>query len=95
MKPECVRQKREGEKFRDDKFIKMYLKIKTYPDSKKPRIIKKAEDSFDVYVKEKAERGLANKAVAAALAAYFKVPTGKVRLIKGARSKNKIFEIDL
>ncbi len=71
----------------------MYLKVKTHPGSKKPTIIKKDEDSFEVYVKEKAERGLANRAVVAALAVYFKVPAGKVRLIKGAKSRNKIFEI--
>ena len=71
----------------------MHLKIKTHPGSKKLKLIKKAEDSFEVYVKEKAERGLANRAVTAALAAYFKVPASKVRLVKGARSKNKIFEI--
>ncbi|MBI3273900.1 MAG: DUF167 domain-containing protein [Candidatus Colwellbacteria bacterium] len=71
----------------------MHLKIKTQPGSKKQKIVKKAEDSFEIYVKEKAERGLANRAVASALATYFKVPVGKVRLVKGAKSKNKIFEI--
>lgn len=73
----------------------MLIKIKTYPGSKKPKIIKKSEDGFDVYVKEKAERGLANRAVIAALTKHFKVPAGKVRLIKGAKSRNKIFEVDL
>lgn len=73
----------------------MYLKIRAYPGSKEEKIIKKAEDSFEVYVKEKPERGLANKAVIKALSSYFKVPAGKVRLIKGARSKNKLFEVGL
>jgi len=72
-----------------------HLKIKTFPDSKKPRIIKKSEDSFEVYVREKAERGLANRAATVALAAYLKVPARKLRLVKGAKSRNKIFKIDL
>lgn len=73
----------------------MYLKIKTHPNSKKEKIIQKAEDSFEVYVKEKAERGLANKAVIKVLSSYFKVPAGKFKLIKGAKSRNKIFEVGL
>lgn len=73
----------------------MYFKTKIYINSKKPKIIKKSEDSFEIYIKEKAERGLANRAVTAALAVHFKVSVGKVRLVKGARSRNKIFEVDL
>ena len=73
----------------------MHLKIKTHPGSKKPKIIKKAEDSFEIYVKQKAERGLANKAVVKTLSLYLKVPAGKLRLVKGAKSRNKIFEIGL
>jgi len=72
----------------------MYLRVKTYPNSKKEKIIKKPEDSFEVYVSEKAERGLANKAVISALAVYFKVPAGKVRLVKGSKSRNKTFKIN-
>jgi len=73
----------------------MHLKIKTHPGSKKLKLIKKAEDSFEVYVKEKAERGLANKAIRSALSLYFKIPLVKVRLIRGAKTTNKIFQIDL
>ena len=73
----------------------MHLKVKTHPGSKKPKIIKKAEDSFEIYVKQKAERGLANKAVVKTLSLYLKVPAGKLRLVKGAKSRNKIFEIGL
>lgn len=73
----------------------MYLKIKTHPNSKKEKIIKKSENSFEVYIKERAERGLANKAVIKTLSSYLKVPAGKLKLVKGAKSKNKIFEVGL
>lgn len=70
----------------------MFIKIKTHPQSKEEKILKKSEDSFEVYVKEKAERGLANKAVIKVLAAYFKMPASKIRLIQGAKSRSKIYE---
>ena len=71
----------------------MLIKVKVFAGSKKIGIIKKSESSFDVKVKEKAERGLANKAVVSALATYFKIPTSKIRLARGAKQRNKIFEI--
>ncbi len=71
----------------------MHLKIKVHPGSKEEKVIKKAEDSFEIYVREKPERGLANKAFIEALSLYLKVPPRKIRLIKEARSKNKIFEV--
>lgn len=73
----------------------MYFKVKAHPGSKKDKIIKKAEDSFEVYVRAKPERGLANKAVIKTLSTRLRIPLGRIRLVKGARSKNKIFEISL
>lgn len=69
----------------------MLIKVKVFAGSKKVAVIKKADDSFEVRVREKAERGMANRAVAAALASYLKLPYSQVRLIRGARQKNKIF----
>ena len=71
----------------------MLIKVKVSTGSKKAEIIKKSENGFDIKVKEKAERGLANQAIATALAAYFKIPASKIRLIRGAKQRNKIFEI--
>jgi len=71
----------------------MLIKVKVFPNSKKEEVIKKSEDSFEVKVREKPERGLANKAVIDALSLYFKIPSLRVRLIKGFRQRNKIFEI--
>lgn len=71
----------------------MLIRVKVFPESKREEIIKKAEDRFEVKVKEKAEMGMANRAVVAALAQYFKIPAAKIRLIKGARERSKIFEI--
>jgi uncharacterized protein len=71
----------------------MLIKVKVFPEEKEEQIVKKSEDSFDVKVKEKPKMGKANEAVTSLLAYYFEIPRGKVRLIKGARERNKIFEI--
>jgi len=69
------------------------IKVKVFPNSKEEEIIKKSEDSFEVKVRERPVKGLANKAVIGALSFYFKVPASQVRLVKGFRERNKIFEI--
>jgi uncharacterized protein (TIGR00251 family) len=71
----------------------MLIKVKVFPGSKKDEILKKKDDEFEVRVKEKAKEGMANKAVIKALANYFKIDESKIRLIKGFKERNKIFEI--
>lgn len=73
----------------------MFIKVKVFPSSKKNKVIEKSADSFEVHVKEKPERGLATKAVLETLLSHFKINHGKIRLVKGARSRNKIFKIEL
>jgi len=71
----------------------MLIKVKVFPHSKEEKIIKKAEDSFEILVKEKPIKGQANKAVINILSDYFN-KTKKVKLIKGFKERNKIFSID-
>ena len=71
----------------------MLIKAKVFPNSKIEEIVKKSEDSFEISVREKPIMGQANKVVIKNLAFYFKIPESKIRLIKGFRERNKIFEI--
>lgn len=71
----------------------MLIKAKVFPNSSKEEIIKKSEDSFEIKVKEKPVMGLANRGVVKALSSYFKIPESRIRLIKGFKERNKIFEI--
>jgi uncharacterized protein (TIGR00251 family) len=71
----------------------MFLKVKVLPNKKEEEIIKKAEDRFEIKVKEKPENGLANQRVIKLLSSYFNLPKNKIRLIKGTKERNKIFEI--
>jgi hypothetical protein len=73
----------------------MLVKVKVFPNSKKEEVVKKAEDSFEVKVRERPMMGLANRGVIKALSSYFKIPESKIRLKKGFRERNKIFEIDI
>ena len=71
----------------------MLFKVKVSPCSKKAEIIKKSEDSFEIRIREKPIQGRANKAVVGLLSDYLKIPKEKIRLLRGARQRNKIFEI--
>jgi hypothetical protein len=52
-----------------------------------------AEDFYTVWTKERPVNGRANEAIARLLAEYFKLPRTSVRLVSGAISKRKVFEI--
>ena len=71
----------------------MLVKIKVVTESKKEKFIKKSEDSFEVHVKEPAERGQANKRVVELLREAFK-GYNKIKIIKGHHSPSKIISIN-
>lgn len=50
--------------------------------------------TYKVAVTAPPVQGKANEAIQKALSAYFKLPLSHVRLLRGATSKRKIFEID-
>lgn len=70
----------------------MLIKVKAFPASKKEQVLRKG-DKIEVKVKEQAKDNEANKAVIRALASFLNVPAKKIRIVKGARRRNKIFEI--
>ena len=66
--------------------MQQYLKVKVHAGEKKEKLLRKAPDSFEIWVKAPAERGLANAAVRAALAAHLGVAENRLSLVKGATS---------
>jgi len=46
-------------------------------------------------VREKPVAGLANTAVYKVLASYFRIPEQKIRMIRGFKQRNKLFEIKI
>ncbi|MFZ2205048.1 MAG: DUF167 domain-containing protein [Minisyncoccia bacterium] len=73
----------------------MYIKIIVISGAKKEKIIEKSKDHFDVSVKEKAEKNMANKRAIELLSLHFKVPTAKVRIVNGHHHPHKLLVIDV
>ncbi len=73
----------------------MLIKVKVFPASSKQEVIKKSEDSFEIKVISKPEKGMANRESLELLSRYLKIPSSNIRLIKGAHTHSKIFEINL
>ncbi len=73
----------------------MKLTVKVHPNSKNPRLEKSADGLFDIYVKESPQQGKANEAVVEALSEYFKIPKTTITLVRGGKSKIKIFNLSL
>ncbi len=63
------------------------------PDLTLWKEVDRKEEYFTVFVKEPPIAGKANLAIAKLLAEYFKKSPREVRLVSGASSKRKVFEI--
>jgi uncharacterized protein YggU (UPF0235/DUF167 family) len=72
----------------------MYIKVKVNVCSKKEKIIKKTDNRFEIYIKEPAERNLANTRIREIIASLFEVNAKSVRIISGHQSPNKILSIN-
>jgi len=73
----------------------VYIKVKVIAGAKKETIVKKTKDHFNIFVREPAERNLANKRVVELLRDYFKVYNGDVRIVNGHHSPSKIISLDI
>ena len=71
-----------------------YIHVKVNAGVKKESWKQKSEDHFEVSVKEKAERNMANARVLELVAEHFAVPVNKVRIVNGHRHPSKLLVID-
>lgn len=73
----------------------MKISVHIKPNSRhREEVVKNDDDTLTVYVKAPAIEGRANAAAIKLLAKHFRVASYKVKLVRGATSKYKIFEID-
>jgi UPF0235 protein npun_R3528 len=73
----------------------MKISVHIKPNSRhREEVVKNDDDTLTVYIKAPAIEGQANAAAIKLLAKHFKVASSKVKLVRGATSKYKIFEID-
>lgn len=70
----------------------MFLKIKAFPNSKKEEVLETGENSFSVFVREKAEKNEANKRILQILRFMFK-DKKIIKIIAGHKFDHKIVEI--
>lgn len=73
--------------------MKIFVKVKT--GAKEEKIEKTDENNYKVFIKERPEKGLANKAVIKILSRYFKVPQKNAIIISGFSSRQKIIKIKI
>lgn len=71
--------------------MESYIKVKVHAGEKTNKLVQKAPDTFELWVKAPAEQGRANEAVRALLAQHLNLPENKLSLIKGTTSPAKIF----
>ncbi len=71
-----------------------YIHAKVTAGVRKESVTQKSEDHFEISVREKAERNMANTRVIELVAEHFKVPKNKVRIINGHKSPSKLLVVD-
>lgn len=71
-----------------------YIHVKVTAGVKKESFKQKSEDHFEISVKEKAERNMANTRVLELVAKHFKVSKNKVRIVNGHRHPSKLLAVD-
>lgn len=71
----------------------MKISVKVKPGAREYKVEKVDGNNYNVWVKERPEKGKANEAVIRVLAGYFKVPKSNVVVVTGFSSKRKIVEI--
>ena len=73
----------------------MKISVHLKPNSRhREEVVVNDDGSLTIYIKAPAIEGRANVAAAKLLAKHFGVAPSKVKLVRGATSKHKVFEVD-
>ena len=73
----------------------MLIKVKIFVNTGKQEIVQKSEDAFEIKVKAKPEAGKANAETLKILSKFFKISETNIKLIKGNKTRNKIFNLTI
>lgn len=71
----------------------MYLHVSVTAGAKHDEIKKISDDHFEISVRAKAERNLANKRVLELVADYLKISVKQIRIINGHHSPSKLLSV--
>ena len=69
------------------------VKVKVFPKTKKEKFVECSDNSFEIYVREPAERNMANTRVRELIARHFGVELSKVVIRTGHRARGKTLAI--
>lgn len=72
----------------------MYIRVRVTPGAKKESVRKVREGEYEMAVKEKAERNMANRRVIELAAREFRLPARAVRIVNGHRSPSKLLRLE-
>lgn len=70
------------------------LTVRARPGSRETRIEKLGEGEYRVHVPAPPEKGEANRQVVAALAEYFGLPSSRIRIVRGEKSRVKLVALE-
>lgn len=74
----------------------MLLQVLLKPNSRhRQEVVKNSDGTYTIYTKAPAIENRANYEAVMLLAKYFAAPKSRVKLVRGATSKHKVFEIEL
>lgn len=71
----------------------MYVKVRAITGAKKEHVEEAGKDTLRIYVKEKAERNMANRRIIEIVARHFSVRPAEVRIVSGHTSPSKIVSV--
>ena len=72
----------------------MYIKVKTIAGAKKESFEQKSKTVFEIKIKERAKRNLANKKIIELIARHFGVSAHAVRIVNGHHYPHKLLSIE-
>ena len=71
-----------------------YIRVKVRAGMKKEILKQISIDHFEISVKEKAERNMANRRVLEILCEFFHLSKGKIRIVNGHQSSSKLLVVE-
>lgn len=71
----------------------MKITINVHPNSKNPRVENREDGTIHIFVSSPAKEGRANREVVKKLAEIYNIPKSSITLLRGEKSKTKVFEI--
>lgn len=73
----------------------MYIKVKVDAGAGKESFRKISEDHFEISIKEKAERNIANRKILELIRKFYGDKVKNIKIVSGHHSQSKILSIDI